>query len=395
MTHQPRVLFVDDNLNLLNGARRIARGKLDMITAESAAEALAILESDTSIEIVVSDQNMPAMKGVEFLAEVARRWPMIVRIMQTGNDDQATAMAAINAGQVFRFVRKPYESAELLQTITDAAALYTMRANEKRLLETTLAGSVKLMTELMALTRPDLFHMAARVLQLAKLTAKSISVPHRWELELAIMLYPLGLVTIPEALSAKYAAHYPLSAKEQMQIEQSPQVSANLLRNIPRLENVAKIVGLSRRGYDGSGYPSDGPRGKDLPVVSRLLHILIDLVDLAAAKKMSDAEAIAVLGSAGKRYDPDMLGLIADILKVETTIVANPGAVEEEVPVIMLHSGDQVVRDVLSAHQKLLLSAGSILSEVTIQRLVQFAQAGDCDDRLLIIRATPDEGAKP
>lgn len=120
---------------------------------------------------------MPAMKGVEFLAEVVRRWSMIVRIMQTGNDDQATAMAAINVGQVFRFVRKPYESAELLQAIADAAALYAMRASEKRLLETTLAGSVKLMTELMRLARPDLFNNAAQVLRLAKLTAKSISAP--------------------------------------------------------------------------------------------------------------------------------------------------------------------------------------------------------------------------
>lgn len=387
MTHKPRVLFVDDNLNLLNGARRIARGKLDMITAESAAQALEILDTDTSIEIVVSDQNMPAMKGVEFLAEVARQWPMIVRIMQTGNDDQATAMAAINAGQVFRFVRKPYESAELLQAIADAAALYAMRASEKRLLETTLAGSVKLMTELMGLARPDLFNNAAQVLRLAKLTAKSISVPHRWELELAIMLYPLGLVTIPEALAAKYAAHQPLSAKEQMLIEQSPQVSANLLRNIPRLENVARIVDLSRRGFDGSGYPAEGPRGKQLPVVSRLLHILIDVVDLAATKKLSDAEALAALRSSGRRYDPEMLTLIADTLKVEAAVVADTDTTEEEVPVVLLRNGDQVAHDVLTVGQKLLLSAGSILSEVTIQRLVQFAQAGACEDTLRVIRS--------
>lgn len=118
------------------------------------------------------------------------------------------------------------------------------------------------------------------------------------------MLYPLGLATIPEALAAKYAAHQPLSAKEQMLIEQSPQVSANLLRNIPRLENVVRIIGLSQRGFDGSGYSADGPRGQQLPVVSRLLHIPIDVVDLAAAKKLSDAEALAVLRSSSRRYGP-------------------------------------------------------------------------------------------
>ena len=385
MAKIPKVLFVDDNVNLLNGARRVARGKVDMITAESAAQALEILEADNTIEIVVSDQNMPAMKGVEFLAEVARRWPLIVRIMQTGNDDQATAMAAINAGQVFRFVRKPYETEELLQTIADASALYSARASERKLFETTLAGSVKLMTDLMRLMRPDLFEKSARVHQLARLAAKSVSVPLLWELELAIMLYPLGLVTVPEAVLVRQAAHLPLSARDQSLIDGSLQVSADLLRNIPRLENVAKIIELSRRGFDGSGFPMGGPKGNDLPVASRLLLILIDVIDVAAAKNLADVGAIEVLQMSPKRYDPEMLRRVAAAIKAEAGVV-KPKLVEQEVLVHLLRSGDRITRDVLSSDGKLLLSAHSILTEIVIQKLKYFAKAGGCADRLPVWR---------
>ncbi|MEO5806716.1 HD domain-containing phosphohydrolase [Devosia sp.] len=391
MTNLPRVLFVDDNVNLLNGARRVSRGRVDMIIAESAAQALEILDADDTIEIVVSDQNMPAMKGVEFLAEVARRWPLVVRIMQTGNDDQATAMAAINSGQVFRFVRKPYETEELLQTIADAAALYAVKAEEKRLLETTLAGSIKLMTDLMTLTRPDLFEKSARVHQLAILAAKSIKVPHHWELELAAMLYPLGLVAVPEVVSARYAANLPLSPKDQLLIDQSTLVSADLLRNIPRLENVANIVGLCHRGFDGSGSPTVGPRGNDLPVVSRLLHILINLVDLAAAKKLSNADALDLLRLATKRYDNAMLQTIANALGAEAASAAKAPIVKKEVTVTSLRNGNQVAQDVLSNDGRLLLAEGSILTDILIQRLVQFARAGDCNERLLVYEDTKEQ----
>lgn len=387
MPETPKVLFVDDNANLLSAVRRVVRNRVELITAESAAEALKALESEKNIAVVVSDQNMPAMKGVEFLAIVAKRWPMIVRIMQTGNDDQATATAAINTGQVFRFIRKPYDPPSLLETFEDALKLYETRVAERDLLETTLAGSVRLLTDLLAQTRPDLFLKAARVQTLAKAAKQVVKVPHAWELDLAAMLYPLGSIIIPEALAAKYALGTPLSADEQLLVDQSVAVAAELIEHIPRLGNIAHAIGLSRKGYDGHGFPAGGVKGADLPIISRLLRILVDIVDIATTKKISNAAAASELRTRSHLYDPEMLEQVIGLVQNKLARELSISKTEVEVATIRLVSGDEVVNDVHSKDGKLLLAAGAVLTDVTIRRLMHFAKLGEINSKMTVRRA--------
>ncbi|MGO9830229.1 MAG: response regulator [Myxococcaceae bacterium] len=114
MEPYPRtVLVVDDEENLLSALERtLRRENYTVVTASEAAEALAVLRQ-RQVDVVVSDQLMPNMSGLDFLKEVRALHPDVVRIMLTGHAEVSTAVEAINEGEIFRFLTKPWEDAEL------------------------------------------------------------------------------------------------------------------------------------------------------------------------------------------------------------------------------------------------------------------------------------------
>jgi len=102
-----KVLLVDDETNVLQAYTRVLRRRFDLEVAQGGAEALESLARSGPFAVIVSDMRMPGMDGVELLAQVRERFPDTTRIMLTGNADQATAMAAVNLGAIFRFLTKP------------------------------------------------------------------------------------------------------------------------------------------------------------------------------------------------------------------------------------------------------------------------------------------------
>ncbi|MEZ5668756.1 MAG: response regulator [Alphaproteobacteria bacterium] len=382
----PRVLLVDDDVNLLNAARRVLRKDLALECAAGAAEALKMLEAGESFAVLVSDQNMPGMKGVELLATVAERWPMTVRVMLTGNDDQGTAASAVNDGRIFRFVRKPCDPATLLAAIRDAAELHRLLAGEKQLLEQTLSGSVKVLTDILALTRPDIFQRATKVRRWARLVGPRLKVGRAWELDLAAMLYPLGIVALPESAAAKIAAGAPLSGEEKALLEQSPRAARDLIANIPRLEGVARAIYYSRRGFDGSGFPPEPVKSVDIPPMARLLHILIDLVDTEVGESKPLALVGEKLQAQARLYDPDMLKFVLAMLQAKARAGTEPGRTVMELEPYQLREGDTVARDIVDTTGRLLLAAGTELTVVTIQRLHGLAKIRHLTAKVVISR---------
>ncbi|MGF1619684.1 MAG: hybrid sensor histidine kinase/response regulator [Rhodomicrobiaceae bacterium] len=119
-----KILLVDDEPRLLAGLRRRLVDRFQILTAESAAEAIRILESDEKIGAILTDMRMPERDGLDLLIEVSERWPDIRRLMLTGNNDQDTAMAAVNRGRVFRFFRKPCDAEQLANAFSEAIEEY-------------------------------------------------------------------------------------------------------------------------------------------------------------------------------------------------------------------------------------------------------------------------------
>ncbi len=152
-----QVLFVDDDPNILRAIQRNFRKHFETVTAAGPGEALAILRAPNSIGVIVSDFKMPGMNGVEFLSQTVGRWPNVVRILLTGEADTKAAISAVNQGQVYRFLTKPCPPTILETTVLAALKQFRTAIAEKELLENTLGGVLKVLTEILSLAHPLVF----------------------------------------------------------------------------------------------------------------------------------------------------------------------------------------------------------------------------------------------
>lgn len=128
-----RVLFVDDEANVLFAYKRNLRGFFDVTTAETGTSALEILSNEPAFAVVVSDYRMPEMDGISFLHKVRELCPDSVRIILTGYADLQIAIDAINEGNIFRFLTKPIQNDKLVNVLKDSVEQYRLVTSEKEL----------------------------------------------------------------------------------------------------------------------------------------------------------------------------------------------------------------------------------------------------------------------
>ncbi len=119
MNNKPALLFVDDEERIVKLLKIMFRSDYDVYTATNGHEALAILETVT-IDVIASDQRMPEMTGIELLSQVRERWPATVRLLLTGYSDLVAIVGAVNEGEVYRFINKPWNQAELRAVVAEA-----------------------------------------------------------------------------------------------------------------------------------------------------------------------------------------------------------------------------------------------------------------------------------
>ncbi|MCB9174964.1 MAG: response regulator [Flavobacteriales bacterium] len=129
------VLYIDDEVDNLNSFKATFRRNFEIYTAESAIEGKKILE-ENNIEIVLSDQRMPEMTGVEFFASLIEEHNDCMRILVTGYSDIKAVVDAINLGQVYRYISKPWDNEDLKIVIEQASEVYRLRKDNKKLMDT-------------------------------------------------------------------------------------------------------------------------------------------------------------------------------------------------------------------------------------------------------------------
>jgi response regulator RpfG family c-di-GMP phosphodiesterase len=237
-----RVLFVDDEPQILAAFRRMLRGRYEIETSSRPQDVLELMRERGPFAVLVSDMQMPVLDGARLLAEARVAAPDTTRIMLTGNADQTTAARAVNEGAIFRFVNKPC-SAEQFVPVLDAAIEHHrhLRA-ERELLEHTLQGAVGVLTEILSLTDPDAFGKATRLRDQAGIVARGAGCERVWEIELAALMSQLGLISVPQEVRHKQALGEPLTEDEVLMLARVPSVGAGLLARIPRLDGVAAIL---------------------------------------------------------------------------------------------------------------------------------------------------------
>lgn len=126
------VLYIDDEINNLNSFKAAFRRDFEIYTAQSAREGRKILDLN-EIGVIITDQRMPGMTGIEFLESILAVYPDTIRILLTGFSDMNAVMDAINRGQVYKYLVKPWQNEELKLYIQNALEIYHLRRENKDL----------------------------------------------------------------------------------------------------------------------------------------------------------------------------------------------------------------------------------------------------------------------
>lgn len=144
MEEKIKVLYVDDEPNNLYSFKANFRRDFKIFLAESGAEALEVLEKEKDIEIILTDQRMPQMTGIEFLVQAKEKHPDPMRLLITGYADINAVVDAINKGQVFYYLTKPWNEDEVKIAVRNAMEVYSLRKENRELLEKLQAANEQL-----------------------------------------------------------------------------------------------------------------------------------------------------------------------------------------------------------------------------------------------------------
>ena len=362
-----KILCVDDEPNILEAYQRGLRKQFDIETALGAEQALAKIDARGPYAVVVSDMNMPGMDGIQLLSEIRQRAPHSVRFMLTGFADLETAVQAVNEGNIFRFLTKPCPLQVLAKALAAGMEQYRLVKAEKELLEKTLSGAIKVLTDILSLTNPTAFGHASRLRRVVGKLCEELGVDDPWQFEIAAMLSQIGCVTVPPDTLDKVYHGGTLKPEEVEMLEGHPAVGRDLVANIPRLENVAKIIACQQKRFVATGTPPDSVAGEDIPLGARILKVALDY-DTLKWSGDTDLQVTVELRRRSGWYDPEVLAALETVVGFETAIEIQEIAVKD----LAMHM--IIAEDVTTTDGMLLVSKGQEVTPSLYQRLRNFAK---------------------
>jgi CheY-like chemotaxis protein len=357
-----KILFVDDEPGVLDGYRRILHKEFSVDTAVGAGDGLAAIAAarEAPYAVIVSDIRMPEMDGVQFLSRVRTVSGDSVRIALTGYADVQTASNAVNEGAIFRFLTKPCEKEVLAKALTAGIVQYRLVVSEKDLLEKTLRGCVKMLTEVLGLVNPAAFSRGVRIAKYTQHIVKELQLNTPWQFEVAAMMSQLGCVTLDsETIEAVYAGKT-LSAEEEARYDTHASVAGQLLSNIPRLEAVARMV-----AQQDSAPPSSSTVDfkRDLTVLGAQILKVAIAYDQLMSGATNHEESLSWLRSRPEQF----ISLVVDALR---NLEIEPQSMESRQCQISELECDMILQeDVRNATGMLLVAKGTQISYALLARL--------------------------
>lgn len=383
-----KILFVDDDPNILSAYTRNLRKRYRMTTANGGEEALQLVQTEGPFAVVVSDMRMPGMDGVELLTHVRNFHPDTVRIMLTGNADMGTAIEAVNQGNIFRFLTKPCEAEDLAVALDSGLKQYQLVTGERDLLEKTLKGSIDLLVELLSTLDPVSFGRAQVLGERARRVAVAMRMEQPWTVSLAAVLSQIGALTVPASVLSKARSGGLLDQNEREVLARVPEIGSNLIRHIPRLEEVAEIILYMNKNFNGSGYPPGPAFGEQIPLGARILRVATDFQDLLP-KKRDRLEAIEYMKSRVAWYDPKVVAEFEDLLLEESSeeITEEP----RPIPLADLRVGHTLAKGICTADGLLVVPEGTVLRASHMEKMRNFARISGLREPIWVIGPDPED----
>jgi response regulator RpfG family c-di-GMP phosphodiesterase len=410
------ILIVDDEEIVLVALRdTLLREGYRVVASPHAVHALSVLK-EQKFSVVITDQQMPMVTGLEFLAQVKQIQPDATRILITAVLSLGTVIDAINKGEIYRFVVKPWLREELLATVKNAVQRYelicsnsrlhaaTLAMNEKlvhlnqaleaqvakvaeqnnrlehlaQALEDNLRQSVELCVQTMQIFYPTLGNQARRVFELCNVMAKGLELPpeQRQTLEISAWIHDIGLVGVPRQLIKRWEqAPNSLSEAEQALVQHHPILGAELAHFAHHLREVGPTIRAHHEQFDGSGYP-DKLRGKNIPWVARLLAVAVAY----AESDLSPQHASEMISrGSGSAFDPDAVR--AFLSSLPKAVV--PGK-QREVLLSDLRPGMVLAQGIYTATGLLLIPDGQRLTPTYIDKLHNHNRINPISQSLLV-----------
>lgn len=314
------ILVVDDEINNLKLLKRTFRKDYNVFMATSGREGLELLK-DNKIDLIITDQRMPEMTGVEFLEKTIEDFPDIIRLIITGYTDADALIKAINTGRVYRYIKKPWDPEELKNTVKRALESYQLNIDNQKLtldLKDLFSGTITAITE--ALDAKDNF-TSGRSKRVTHYSLKigqklGLSDPELQELELAGLLHDIGMIGIPETILNKEDE---LTFEEYNIIKTHSPKGVKILENIKQLENVVIMIKHHHERYDGKGYP-DGLSNEGIPLGSRIISVADAydgmVSDRPYRKGLPHQISVNIIKKdAGTHFDPIIVEAFLDIIE--------------------------------------------------------------------------------
>lgn len=367
-----KILFVDDDTNLLSAMQRTLRKRFAIETAAGGNEALEVLKTKGPFAVIVADMTMPVMNGVELLEAVAELSPDTVRVMLTGNADQQTAADAVNRGAIFRFLSKPCAPDVLLAALDTALKQYELIVTEKTLLNKTLNGSLQVLTDILAMLDADAFGKAQSRRAIVREIAVKMGIVSTWDLEIAALMAEIGIVTLPPVVREKLRTRQSLIPNERQLVERVPEFSSRLLSAIPRLETVSQAVLYQNKNFDGSGFPVDNISKGEIPTGARILRVVNDVVKMHS-KGMAITDVVEVLKAGPEHYDQAVVREVAGCTSTLQVKVKSNAAGMRSLPLAELAPGYVLLSDITTNDGTVVLCVGTALNATQLQRLRNYA----------------------
>jgi response regulator RpfG family c-di-GMP phosphodiesterase len=361
-----RVLFVDDEPNVLEGIQRTLRKQVELQTASSGAEALRLIKENGPFAVVISDMRMPAMNGAQFLAKVREQQPDTVRMILSGHADLEATIAAVNEGHIYRFLTKPCPTDRLLAAVEDGLNQHRLLTAERVLLEQTLSGAVKMLIEILGMVSPAASSRAARLQRYTIELSGGLGLASHWEWGLAAFVSQIGCVALPKEMLFKVEACQTLNEEEQRLYDSHPEVASTLLAAIPRLEDVAAIVRAQFGSLNTNDLPDD-LRQWDVRKAGQLLLRAAIEYDRLVSRGASCDSAINTLRQSTLTFPSTVLKALARLSKTAR------GTMVRQIRLTDLTVGMTLDEDLVSPKGIRLVPSGAEVTTTLMIRLTSIA----------------------
>jgi response regulator RpfG family c-di-GMP phosphodiesterase len=422
------LLLVDDESAVLGALRRLFRTPgYRVLQATSGEDALAVLAVET-VDLVISDMRMPEMDGAQLLDQVRQRYPAVTRLLLTGYADIHSTIAAINRGEIQRYIAKPWDDADLLLIVRDALARKELEAQNRELLRLTQQQNAELaqlnhtledrvqarvaeikqvadmldasydelnqtfnvamavFSGMLEMRQDGIAGHARRVAELARRVAVRLQFSANAENEvyLAALLHDIGKLGFPDSMLGKPTSLY--TPEEISRYHRHPEAGETALMPMPKLHGVAHLIRQHHERPDGYGFP-DGLIGHQIQPGALVIAAASDydgLVHGGAAPQrylMQDALDL-MLPLAGKHYDKAVMAALDAVLRE----IEPPPVNEYLVLPHELKAGMKLARDLLTPKGTLLLPKGLMFNVKLILQVQKFASSAAVELALYMVK---------